>query len=271
MSLVSTNWLRDNMNGVKILDCSWHLPTTNRNPFSEFEKEHIPGSQFFDLDNNSDQNTDLPHMLPKKREWEKIVSLMGISNEDRIIIYDNSDLLSSCRCWFMFVYFGHNSKLVSILDGGMKKWKMEKKPITNKIKTIQTSRYTVIENENMVKDKNEIKNNINIKKFNVVDARSKNRFNGIEDEPRSDVKSGSIPGSINLPFRELLNEDNSFKNIKEIKIKFDNVLRTNNSSNLVMSCGSGVTACVLALAYSLIDNKYRPTIYDGSWSEYGKI
>ncbi len=271
MSLVSTNWLKDNMSRVKILDCSWHLPSTNRNPFTEFKKEHIPGSQFFDLDNNSDQNTDLPHMLPKKREWQKIVSLMGISNEDRIIIYDNSDLLSSCRCWFMFVYFGHNSKLVSILNGGMKKWKMEKKPITNKIKKIRISKYTVFEHENMVKDKNEIKNNITKKNFYVIDARSKNRFNGIEDEPRSDVKSGSIPGSINLPFRELLNEDNSFKNIKEIKIKFDNVLKTNNCSTLVMSCGSGVTACVLALAYSLIDNKYRPTIYDGSWSEYGKI
>ena len=271
MSLVSTDWLENNIKDVKIIDCSWHLPVTKRNPNSEFVKEHIPGAIFFDLDNNSDQNTELPHMMPKRVHWEKAVGLMGISNEDRIIIYDNSDLISSCRCWFMFVYFGHDTKLVSVLDGGLKKWKLEKKKMTSKINKVNSSKYIAKEYDVMIKDKNQININIEKKSFQVLDARSKNRFNGIEKEPRVNVRSGSIPNSLNLPFDELINEDNSFKDVKELKRKFKNALKTDNHSKLVMSCGSGVTSCVLALAYYLIDNKYRPTIYDGSWSDYGKI
>ena len=123
MSLVETDWLENNKDKVKIIDCSWHMPQTKRNGFEEYKTQHIPESIFFDLDDNSDKNTNLPHMLVNKSEWEKIVSKMGIKNEDMIIIYDNSDVFSACRCWFTFFYFGHNPKKLSVLNGGLKNWK----------------------------------------------------------------------------------------------------------------------------------------------------
>ena len=132
MSLVETDWLQKNIDNVKIIDCSWHMPQTKRNGFEEYEKNHIPNSIFFDLDNNSKKNTKLPHMLVEAFEWEKIVSDMGIANNDKIIIYDNSDVISSCRCWFNFIYFGHDPKLVHVLNGGFQKWINEKRDITNK-------------------------------------------------------------------------------------------------------------------------------------------
>ena len=128
MSIVTTDWLIDNLNKVKIIDSSWHLPNQKRDSIKEYSNEHIINSVFFDIDKNSDQETDLPHMLPSVKEWEDIVSNLGISNDDNIVIYDNSDVISSCRCWYTFRYFGHDPSLVSVLDGGLKKWKQEGKP-----------------------------------------------------------------------------------------------------------------------------------------------
>ena len=120
MTLVESSWLEKNLDNVKVIDCSWHMPQTKRNGFHEYKIEHIPESIFFDLDLNSKKNTELPHMLVEIDNWKKIVSKMGIKNSDEIIIYDNSDVISSCRCWFNFIYFGHDPKLVHILNGGLK-------------------------------------------------------------------------------------------------------------------------------------------------------
>ncbi len=270
MSLVDTNWLEENLNKVKIIDSSWHMPNVNRNANEEYIQEHIPGAIFFDIDKYSNLKTDLPHMLPDKDDWEKTVSSLGISNKDKIIIYDNSDVLSSCRCWYNFIYFGHDTNLVKVLDGGFKKWKLEKKIITNQSTKIFKSEYKSKENQELVKNKTQIDDNIKKKEFLVIDARGKDRFDGKVPEPRKNVRSGSIPNSICLPFKELINENNTFKNVSEISKKFDEIIKINNE-NRVFSCGSGITACVLALAYSMVNNKYSPTIYDGSWSEYGRI
>ena len=270
MSLVNTDWLEDNLDKVKILDCSWHMPNIKRNSYEEYLKKHIPEAVFFDLDKYSDLNTDLPHMLPDQIAWNNILSSLGISKNDRIIIYDNSDVLSSCRCWYNFIYFGHDPNLVSVLDGGLKKWINEKKIITNNKTKIFETKYKSQENKKLVKNKNQIDLNINKKEFVVIDARSKERFEGKEPDPRKNVRSGCIPNSFCLPYKEMINEDNTFRNLSEISKKFDQIIDQKNS-NIVFSCGSGVTACVLALAYSLVNNKYSPTIYDGSWAEYGKI
>ena len=132
MSLVDTNWLEKNIYNVKIIDCSWHMPQTKRNGFEEYTKEHIPNAIFFDLDENSKKDTDLPHMLTDSSYWEKIMSNMGIENKDEIVVYDNTDVISSCRCWYNLIYFGHDPKLVHVLDGGLKKWKIENKATNNK-------------------------------------------------------------------------------------------------------------------------------------------
>ena len=270
MSLVNTNWLEKNLDKVKIIDCSWHMPQTKRNGFEEYQQLHIENAIFFDLDKNSKTDTDLPHMLNDIRSWEKIVSDMGIKNEDQIIIYDNSDVISSCRCWYNFIYFGHDPKLVHVLDGGLKKWINEKKPTFNYLTKTTISNYVASENKELVKNIKQINENIDKNDFKVIDARSRERFEGKVPEPRKGLRSGSIKNSFCLPFSELINEDHTFVAKEEILEKFK-LTRCKLDENIVFTCGSGVTASVLALAYSLIDIKYKPTIYDGSWSEYGEI
>ncbi len=229
MSLVDTSWLENNIDKVKIIDCSWHMPQTQRNP----------NAIFFDLDKNSKLDTDLPHMLTDSKSWEKIMSVMGIENNDRIVVYDNSDVISSCRCWYNLIYYGHDPKLVHVLDGGLKKWKRENKSTDNKIVTTQTSKYTCKENTELVKNKKQIDENIDLQKFNVVDARSRERFEGKVAEPRKGLRSGSIKNSFCLPFSELVNEDHTFVSKEKIMEKFKS-FKFDHDKNLVFSCGSGL-------------------------------
>jgi thiosulfate/3-mercaptopyruvate sulfurtransferase len=271
MSLVQTGWLEKNLNDVKIIDCSWHMPQVKRNGFKEYKNNHIPNSIFFDLDINSKKDTNFPHMLVEMNIWEKIVSKMGINKNDKIIIYDNSDVISSCRCWFNFIYFGHDPKLVHVLNGGLKKWMKEKRKITTNFTNIKTSNYKCFEKKELVKNKYLIDQNIKNKKFEVIDARSRERFNGNIPEPRKGLRSGSIKNSFCLPFDHCLNKNKTFKSKNKLKIIFETCLESVERKDVVFSCGSGVTACVLALAYSLINDKYLPCIYDGSWAEYGMI
>ena len=245
------------------------MPQTQRNGFEEYCKEHIPNAIFFDLDKNSKLDTDLPHMLTDTVSWEKIMSNMGIDNNDHIVVYDNSDVISSCRCWYNLIYYGHNPKLVNVLDGGLKKWKRENKATDSNEVITKTSKYSCKENKELVKNKKQIDENIDKKEFNVIDARSRERFEGKVAEPRKGLRSGSIKNSFCLPFSELINEDHTFVSKDKIKAQF-RLFKLDQNQNIVFSCGSGVTASVLALAYSLINDKYKPTIYDGSWSEYGK-
>ena len=269
MSLVETDWLQKNIDKVKVVDCSWHMPQTKRDGFKEYKKQHIPSAIFFDLDDNSKKDTHLPHMLVEAKKWEKIVSNMGISKKDKIIIYDNSDVLSSCRCWFNFIYFGHDPNLVHVLNGGFQKWINEKKEVTDDVLNIATSKYQSFEKKELVKTKKFINKNIFDKTFKVIDARSRDRFDGKVPEPRKGLRSGNIQNSFCIPFNQCLNKDKTFKNPNELKNVFKSCLENINDKNIVFSCGSGVTACVLALAYSLINDKYFPCIYDGSWAEYG--
>jgi len=270
MTLVSTLWLSKNLNTVKIIDASWHLDK-NRNAIQEYNNAHIENAIFFNLDKSSNQKKTLPHshFLPSKEYHKKIISSMGILNTDRIIIYCNSYLISSCRAWFQFIYFGHNPKLVSVLNGGMKKWKLERRKMTNLKTKVTASNYYVKENKNMIKIKSEIDKNVKKEDFTILDARSKNRFLSLEPEPRPGVKSGSIKGSKSLPFNDLINiKNNTFLDKKKLKSLF-NVKRI-TGNKIVMSCGSSVSAATLALAYSLINDDYMAKIYIGSWAEYGQ-
>ena len=235
MSLVSTDWLMTNLNKVKIIDCSWHMPQTKRNGFEEYNKQHIKNAIFFDLDKNSKKDTDLPHMLIDIKSWENIVSNMGIKNDDQIIVYDNSDVISSCRCWYNFIYFGHNPNLIKVLDGGLKKWVSEKKPTTNDIVNIEPSHYSANEKIELVKNKAQINENILTKEFLVIDARSKERFEGVVPEPRKGLRSGSINNSYCLPFSELINADHTFIDKEKIFQKFSSI-KSSLDKNIVFTC-----------------------------------
>jgi thiosulfate/3-mercaptopyruvate sulfurtransferase len=180
-------------------------------------------------------------------------------------------VISSCRCWFNFIYFGHNPKLIHVLNGGLKKWIKEKRKVSHNTSDLEITEYKSVEKKELVKNKYFIDQNIDKKEFKVIDARSKERFEGKIPEPRKGLRSGCIKNSFCIPFNHCLNEDNTFKKREELIRVFKTCLENINEKNIVFSCGSGVTACVLALAYSLINDKYLPCIYDGSWAEYGII
>lgn len=271
MPLASTKWLYENISSVKIIDSTWHMPSENRNSFNEYQNEHIPNAVFFDIDENSDQESKLPHMLPSKKKWEAVMSSLGISNEDRIVIYDNSEVISSCRLWYTFIYFGHNPSSVKVLNGGLYKWKIEKLPLENNKVQNKKTIYTSYINKDLVIDINSIKSNIKQMKFRLIDGRSQERFDGKIPEPREGLKSGSIPNSVCLPFKNVINKNKTFKKKDELTYIYKSVIDDLSEDNIVFTCGSGITSCVLALAYSLINNNYKPKIYDGSWAEYGKI
>ena len=268
MNLVSTEWLKNNLRKIKVFDASWHLPASKRNAQREYFDIHIPGALFWDLDKHSDKNSSFSHMLPNSNYWTKMLYSFGIENSDHIIVYDFSEIHSACRLWFSLKYFGHQK--VSILNGGMKKWLKENKITTNKIDKIKTSNsYKVIENIAWIKNKKQIDENIKNESFALVDARSRGRFEGKIEEPRPGLKKGCIPGSKNIPFQNCINyETNTFKTKSEL-IKIFKKNNVDYYKPVVFSCGSGVTACVLGLAYFLISGK-NAMIYDGSFSEWGK-
>ena len=267
-NLVSTDWLEKNLENVRIFDGSWHLPNSNRNALVEFQSSHIRNSNFFDIDKNSNHESSLPHMLPQKNDWEKIMSELGVKSSDHIIIYDNSDVLSSCRVWYTFLYFNHDPDLVSVLDGGFKKWLKEKKDTTKDIKKFEKSSYSAHENKLLVLNKDQIINNIKNKSFELIDARGRERFLGLQPEARKELRTGNIEGSKNMPFTELINgNDHTFKKKEELISIFEQN-KIDPNKKIAFTCGSGITACVLGLTNSIISGK-KPVVYDGSWAEYG--
>ena len=210
MNLVTTDWLESNLYKVKIFDASWHMPSTKRNAKKEYDEKHIRGAIFWDVNEHSNKNSPYPHMMSNSDYLSKMLWSYGIKNEDHIIVYDFSDLYSSCRLWFALKYFGHQK--VSVLDGGLKKWLKENRETTNKLEKIQKSNnYSVNENTKWIKSKKQINENIKNFSFQTVDARSRERFEGRVDEPRPGLKRGCIMGSKNIPFKDCINsETNTF-------------------------------------------------------------
>ena len=206
-------------------------------------------------------------MLPSKKDWEIIVSNLGICNSDHIIVYDSSEVFSSCRVWYTFLYFGHNPDLVSVLDGNFEKWVNEKRPVSKEIVKSDKSNYRANENSYLVINKSKVNENIIQNKFQLIDARGEQRFLGLQPEPRKELRSGNIKGSINLPFQKIINENRTFKKKDEL-IKIFKSKDISFEKEMAFTCGSGVTACILGLANSIISGK-KPIIYDGSWAEYG--
>ena len=204
MNLVSTDWLDRNLNKVKIFDASWHMPNSKRNAKKEYEEKHIRRAIFWDVDEHSDKDSPYPHMMSNSDYWTRMLWSFAIKNEDHIVVYDHSDTYSSCRLWFALKYFGH--KKVSVLDGGMKKWLTENRLTDNKInkdlgkfskiaKLNTENKYKVKEKTDLIKNKKQIDENLKKNQFQTVDARSRERFEGKIDEPRSGLRRGCIVGS----------------------------------------------------------------------------
>jgi len=266
-SLVSTEWLSQNMSApdLRVVDASWYLPAESRDPKAEFKQAHIPGAVFFDIDDIADSESTLPHMVPAPEKFSSKMRKLGLGDGNRIVIYDGSGIRSAARAWWMIRLFGHED--VAILDGGLPKWQAEERP-TSDLPTPPAERhFTSRINSMMLKEKEQVLRNIDNAKAHVLDARPKGRFEGVDPEPREGMRSGRIPGSLNLPFNQLLTEDGTLRTASELKVAYTAAGLTLDKP-VITTCGSGITACVLTFGLHMI-GKRDVAVYDGSWSEWG--
>ncbi|MGY0408692.1 MAG: sulfurtransferase [Polaribacter sp.] len=266
--LVSVDWLHKNLENKHLIILDATIPkVTQKGIISEIyeEKKKIKSAVFFDIKNSfSDKKSKFPNTVLSAKEFEENVQNLGISKNSCIVVYDNLGIYSSPRVWWLFQLMGF--KNIAVLDGGLPAWKKQNFPIevpenhpfkkgnfkaTYQPKKIKFTKgvLTAIKNNNVI----------------IVDARSKDRFYGTEPEPRSDVKSGHIPNSVSLPFGEIL-QNGKMKSVKELKIIFIEI--TQNKSEIIFSCGSGITASILAFGAELASIK-NYAVYDGSWAEWG--
>jgi thiosulfate/3-mercaptopyruvate sulfurtransferase len=267
--LVTTQWLADNLGrpGLVVLDATYHLPTAKRDPRAEYVREHIPGALFFDVDGISDPDSPLPHMLPAPDAFARAVEALGIGSDDHVVAYDSYGLISAARPWWMFRAFGHDR--VSVLDGGLAKWKKEGRPVTDaKSVAAAGKRFQARLRPDLVRSKDQLLGNLKARTEQVLDARAAGRFQGTAPEPRAGLRSGHIPGSTNLPFNTLLDGQSQTVLPRAALLEQFAKAGIDLGRPVVTSCGSGVTACVLALGLELAGAK-RVAVYDGSWSEWG--
>ncbi len=252
---------------LKIIDCRWYLNDKKRGK-KEYEKEHIPGAIYFDLEKNSDLDINIPHMLPKKEKFVSFLKKNGISPHDEVVIYDQVGFFCSSRVWFTFAYF--NFKNIKILNGGIKYWKERNFRLSHQRKTtLRKEKIQLREKKNMVVNKEYVKKIIRNKKKLIIDARPRNRFLGLVEEPRKNLKKGNIPGSINIPFTKLVDKKGKILNKSILKKMFEKQINFSLINEIICTCGSGVTACNIILALNLLGVK-NLKLYDGSWAQWGK-
>ena len=265
--IVCIEWLNVNLNltDLVILDAS--LITTANENSSKTPLKTIPGSRFFDLKNTfSDSSSPLPNTIPNKGHFEVECQKLGICQNSKIVVFDSLGIYSSPRVWWLFTLMGHQD--VSVLDGGFLEWSRNGFPTeTKSFQTYKLGDFKATFQTKHIKSYQDILDNLHTQKFTIVDARSEGRFKGTEKEPRKHLKSGHIPNSINIPYSEVLT-NGKFKTKSELKILFTN--KHTHKKMLVFSCGSGITASIVMLAYTIAFNKSQ-AIYDGSWTEWAEF
>lgn len=264
-ALVETAWLADNLSTVKVLDCSWYLPAQNRDPVAEYHAGHIPGAQFFHIDEIADPNTDLPHMLPSAADFGSAVGAMGISNTDRVVVYDGIGLQSAARVWWEFRAFGHEN--VALLNGGLPKWTAEGRALDTAAPSPTAATFSATLNPALVRSVEQLMTNTETRAEQVLDVRPKGRFDGTDAEPRPGVRSGHIPGAKHLVYTDILNEDRTLKDAAALRAALDGS-GIDFGGPVVTSCGSGITASAMALGLHLVGHD-NWAVYDGSWTEWG--
>jgi len=262
--LVSTQWLADNLDEPDLVavDSSLFMPGSGRDGRAEYLAAHIPGARFLDVERLSDKSHPAPHMLPSAADFGCAMEALGIGRADRVLVYDNSPLRTAARGWFMLRHFGVAE--VAILDGGFQKWVAEGRPVESGEPAPREARFDAIERAGEVVGRAEVAAGLGTA---LLDARGKGRFEGSEPDPRPGVAAGHIPGSRNLPFPELYDEDGTFRSRHELAQAFA-AAGADPHAPFVATCGSGVTASSLIFAAHLLGNR-DTRLYDGSWSEWG--
>ncbi|XSG82489.1 MAG: 3-mercaptopyruvate sulfurtransferase [Methyloligella sp. ZOD6] len=266
--LIETDELQRELNApdLVVVDGSWHMPAEERNAYEEYLDEHIPGAVFFDIDEIADTSNPLPHMLPSPEKFSSRMRSMGIGDGARVVVYDSKGLFSAARVWWTFRVMGVQD--VYVLNGGLPKWKAEDRPLEDGPPPLRTARhFTARRHMELVSEASDILGHLKNGSVQIVDARSPDRFAGKAPEPREGLRAGHIPGAHNVPFRTLIDEDGTLKSREELEAIF-HAAGVDVHKPVVTSCGSGVSAAVLALALAVIGNR-RAAVYDGSWTEWG--
>ena len=266
-TLVSTDWLAAHMDDpdLRIIDGSWHMPATGRDGRAEYDAEHIPGARFFDIDEIADQRSSLPHMAPPPEKFISRMRAMGVGDGHQVVIYDSVGVRSAPRVWWTFRLMGKTD--VAVLDGGLPKWKAEGRPTEDMPPIMRDRHITVTRMANLVKDVSQVASASKLGDWQILDARSAERFRGEVEEPRPGLRTGHIPNSLNLPFPDLQNPDGTMKDPDALRAAFA-AAGVDLGRPVITSCGSGVTAAILSLALEIVGHRNH-ALYDGSWSEWG--
>jgi len=266
--LVTTEWLAGEIGGPELIvfDATKYLPNENKDGRTEFLRAHVPGARYFDIDAVADTDTDLPHMVPTPGRFAKLLGAMGVSNESRVVFYDQKGLASAARGWWMMGLFGHDR--AAVLDGGLPKWQREgRKTESGEPAAAKPGVFRPDYRATRLRGVGDVLGNVATRAELVLDARAAGRFTGEVPEPRAGMRSGHIPGSASLPYTDLLNADGTFRSLDAVRARLRQA-GADGSRPVVTSCGSGVTACILTLALR-IAGLPEGAVYDGSWTEWG--
>ena len=265
--LVSTAWLAEQLGdpGVQVVDATWYMPTEDGSGRADYIAGHIPGAVFFDIDAIADHATDLPHMLPTPEAFAAATGALGLRREATIVVYDGRKMFSAPRVWWALRAM-HFPKVV-VLDGGLTAWRDEGRPIETGEVALAPSQLSPDFDAALVRDIASVRKHLAQGTARLVDARSAARFRGEAPEPRPEVRSGHMPGARNLPWNTLVDDGSKLRSASELRAAF-NGAGLDLDAPIVATCGSGVTAAVLALGLARLGRPDTP-VYDGSWTEWG--
>lgn len=265
--LVDTNWLAAELGkpDLVVFDATKYLPNEDKDGHAEFNRAHISGSRYFDIDHIADTDTDLPHMVPTPGRFAKLIGALGVSNRTRVVFYDQKGLASAARGWWLMGLFGHDA--AAVLDGGLPKWQREGRAIeAGQPRGPQPAIYRPDFRATKLRGVGDVLANVRTQAELVLDARAAGRFTGEVPEPRAGMRSGHIPGSASLPYTDLLNPDGTFRSTDAVRTRLAQA-GVDGARPVVTSCGSGVTACILTLGLR-IAGLPEGAVYDGSWTEW---